>query len=216
MEQRKPRTEPGKKPECCSMKTLTILILITMLVQLFIMLMPVYLGMSFYVNHKDEIEYSKNLHVKKIIDRANDVGDLPIAMVAGDVVNSTQSAKESVAQAIEILSRMNVITKQVKKDIGIIKNIRDITRKLIKPIDEVTDLLNDETREQLHQVIEKINKMLQTLTDDEISNVLNKINSVSNSAEKFLSPENQNRTNHVLKDSDEALSKINNLLGKFN
>ncbi len=58
--------------------------------------------------------------------------------------------------------------------------------------------------------------MLQTLTDDEISNVLNKINSVSNSAEKFLSPENQNRTNHVLKDSDEALSKINNLLGKFN
>ena len=215
MEQRKPRTEP-KKPECCSMKTLTILILITMLVQLFIMLMPVYLGMSFYVNHKDEIEYSKNLHVKQIIDRANDVGDLPIAMVAGDVVNSTQSAKESVAQAIEILSRMNIITKQVKEDIGIIKNIRDITRKLIKPIDAVTDLLNDETRQEVHKVIEKINRMLQTLTDDEISNVLNKINSVSNSAEKFLSPENQNRTNHVLKDSDEALSKINNLLGKFN
>ena len=111
---------------------------------------------------------------------------------------------------------MNVITKQVKKDIGIIKNIRDITRKLIKPIDEVTDLLNDETRKKVHTVIEKINRMLQTLTDDEISNVLNKINSVSTSAEKFLSPENQNMTNHVLKDSDIALSNINKLLGKFN
>lgn len=216
MEQRKPRSDTGKKPECCSMKTLTILILITMLVQLFIMLMPVYLGISFYANNKEALAYSKNLHVKKIIDRANDVGDLPIAMVAGDVVNSTQSAKESVAQAIEILSRMNVITKQVKKDIGIIKNIRDITRKLIKPIDEVTDLLNDETRKKVHTVIEKINRMLQTLTDDEISNVLKKINSVSNSAEKFLSPENQNMTNHVLKDSDIALSNINKLLGKFN
>eukprot|EP00944_MAST-04C_sp_MAST-4C-sp1_P003593 g3593.t1 len=178
--------------------------------------MPVYLGISFYANNKEALAYSKNLHVKQIIDRANDVGDLPIAMVAGDVVTSTKGAKESVVQAVEILSRMNIITKQVKEDIGIIKNIRDITRKLIKPIDEVTDLLNDKTREQLHKVIEKINKMLQTLTDDEISNVLNKINSVSNSAEKFLSPENQNRTNHVLKDSDEALSKINNLLGKFN
>lgn len=215
MEQRKPRTEPGKKPECCSMKTLTILILITMLVQLFIMLMPVYLGISFYANNKEALAYSKNLHVKQIIDRANDVGDLPIAMVAGDVVNSTQSAKESVAQAIEILSRMNVITKQVKKDIGIIKNIRDITHKLVEPIDEVTDLLNSETREQVHKVIEKINKMLQTLTDDDISNVLNKITSVSNSAEKFLSPENQNMTNHVLKDSDLALTNINKILGKF-
>lgn len=216
MEQRKPRSDTGKKPECCSMKTLTMLILITMLVQLFIMLMPVYLGISFYANNKEALAYSKNLHVKQIIDRANDVGDLPIATVAGDVVTSTKGAKESVVQAIEILSRMNIITKQVKEDIGIIKNIRDITRKLIKPIDAVTDLLNDETRQEVHKVIEKINRMLQTLTDDEISNVLNKINSVSNSAEKFLSPENQNMTNHVLKDSDIALSNINKLLGKFN
>ena len=216
MEQRKPRSDTDKKPECCSMKTLTILILITMLVQLFIMLMPVYLGISFYANNKEALQYSKNLHVKKIIDRANDVGDLPIAMVAGDVVNSTQSAKESVAQAIEILSRMNVITKQVKKDIGIIKNIRDITQKLIKPIDEVTDLLNDKTRAQVHKIIQKINEMLKTLTDDEISNVLKKITTVSDSAEKFLSPENQNMTNHVLKDSDLALNNINKLLDKFN
>ena len=81
MEQRKPRN--GKKPECCSMKTLTILILVTMLVQLFIMLIPVYLGTSFYVNNKEELRYSKNLHVKKLIDRANDIGDLPITTVAG-------------------------------------------------------------------------------------------------------------------------------------
>lgn len=96
------------------------------------------------------------------------------------------------------------------------KNIRDLTDKLVKPIDEVTDLLNDKTRAQVHKVIEKINRMLQTLTDDEISNVLNKITTVSNSAERFLSPENQNMTNHVLKDSDLALTNINKLLGKFN
>lgn len=216
MEQRKPRSDTGRKPECCSMKTLTILILITMLVQLFIMLMPVYLGISFYANNKEALAYSKNLHVKKLIDRANDVGDLPITTVAGDVLNSTHTAKESVAKAVEILSRMNVITKQVKKDIGIIKNIRDITQKLVKPIDEVTDLLNDKTRAQVHKIIQKINEMLKTLTDDEISNVLKKITHVSDSAEKFLSPENQNMTNHVLKDSDIALANINKLLGKFN
>ena len=214
MEQRKPRG--SKKPECCSMKTLTILILITMLVQLFIMLMPVYLGISFYANNKEALKYSKNLHVKKLIDRVNDIGDLPITTVAGDVLNSTHTAKESVAKAVEILSRMNVISKQVKKDIRVMKNIRDLTDKLVKPIDEVTDLLNDKTRAQVHKVIEKINRMLQTLTDDEISNVLNKITTVSNSAERFLSPENQNMTNHVLKDSDLALTNINKLLGKFN
>ena len=58
--------------------------------------------------------------------------------------------------------------------------------------------------------------MLKTLTDDEISNVLKKITHVSDSAEKFLSPENQNMTNHVLKDSDLALTNINKLLNKFN
>lgn len=214
MEQRKPRN--GKKPECCSMKTLTILILVTMLVQLFIMLIPVYLGTSFYVNNKEELRYSKNLHVKKLIDRANDIGDLPITTVAGDVLNSTHTAKESVAKAVEILSRMNVISKQVKKDIGVMKNIRDLTNKIVKPIDEVTDLLNDKTRAQVHKVIQKINDMLEKLTADEIANVLNKITDVSNSAEKFLSPENQNMTNHVLKDSDLALANLNKILGKFN
>lgn len=216
MEQRKPRSDTSKKPECCSMKTLTILILITMLVQLFIMLMPVYLGISFYANNKEALAYSKNLHVKKLIDRANDVGDLPITTVAGDVLNSTHTAKESVAKAVEILSRMNLISKQVKKDIGVMKNIRELTAKLIKPIDEVTDLLNDNTRAQVHKIIQKINEMLKTLTDDEISNVLKKITHVSDSAEKFLSPENQNMTNHVLKDSDLALTNINKLLNKFN
>ena len=216
MQQRKPRSDTGKKHECCSMKTLTILILITMLVQLFIMLMPVYLGISFYANNKEALAYSKNLHVKKLIDRANDVGDLPITTVAGDVLNSTHTAKESVAKAVEILSRMNLISKQVKKDIGVMKNIRELTAKLIKPIDEVTDLLNDKTRAQVHKIIQKINEMLKTLTDDEISNVLKKITHVSDSAERFLSPENQNMTNHVLKDSDLALNNINKLLGKFN
>tara|TARA_B100001063_G_scaffold244636_1_gene277927 strand:- start:466 stop:1029 length:564 start_codon:yes stop_codon:yes gene_type:complete len=187
-----------------------------MLVQLFIMLIPVYLGTSFYVNNKEEIQYSKNLHVKKLVDRANDIGDLPITTVTEDVLNSTHTAKESVAKAIEILSRMNVISKQVKKDIGVMKNIRELTTKIVKPIDEVTDLLNDKTRAQVHKVIKKVNDMLEKLTDDEISNVLNKITAVSNSAERFLSPENQNMTNHVLKDSDLALANINKILGKFN
>lgn len=212
---RKPRIDNNRKTECCSMKTLTLLILVTMLVQLFIMLIPVYLGTSFYVNNKEELQYSKNLRVKNLVDRANDIGEIPIALVTQDILNSTHTAKESVAKAIEILSRMNVISKQVKKDISVIKNIRDLTTKIVKPIDEITDLLNDKTRAQVHKVIQKINNMLETLTDDEISKVLNKITSVSNSAEKFLSQENQNRTKHVLQDSDTALASINKILDKF-
>ena len=111
--ERKPRIEAPKK-ECC---TLTLFILITMLVQLFIMLIPVYLGASFYAHNKAELEYSKNLHVKQVIDRVNDIGELPILTIAGDVLNSTSTAKQSVGTAVEILNRMNVISKQVKEDI---------------------------------------------------------------------------------------------------
>jgi len=220
MEERKARlldtpTPPPKKKECCSEKTLSLLILVTMIIQIFIMLMPVYLGVSFYIDNKAELEYSKNLHVKKIIDRINDVGDLPIQTVAGDIVNSTQSARYSVGTAVEILNRMNVISKQVKDDIKVIKNIRTLTESLVKPIDEVTDLLNDKNRKIVHDIISKINRMLKTLTDDEINEVLMKVTAVAGSAEKFLSPENQNITNHVLKDSDIALARVNKLLGKF-
>jgi len=221
MEERKARlldtpTPPPKKKECCSEKTLSLLILVTMIIQIFIMLMPVYLGVSFYIDNKAELEYSKNLHVKKIIDRINDVGDLPIQTVAGDIVNSTQSARYSVGTAVEILNRMNVISKQVKDDIKVIKNIRTLTESLVKPIDEVTDLLNDKNRKIVHDIISKINRMLKTLTDDEINDVLMKVTAVAGSAEKFLSPENRNMTNHVLQDSDIALARINKLLGKFN
>ena len=57
--------------------------------------------------------------------------------------------------------------------------------------------------------------MLKTLTDDEINEVLMKVTAVAGSAEQFLSPENRNMTNHVLKDSDIALARVNKLLGKF-
>ena len=208
-------TPPPKKKECCSEKTLSLLILVTMIIQIFIMLMPVYLGVSFYIDNKAELEYSKNLHVKKLIDRMNDVGDLPIQTVAGDIVNSTQSARYSVGTAVEILNRMNVISKQVKDDIKVIKNIRTLTESLVKPIDEVTDLLNDKNRRIVHDIISKINRMLKTLTDDEINEVLMKVTAVAGSAEQFLSPENRNMTNHVLQDSDIALARVNKLLGKF-
>lgn len=198
------------------MKTLTLLILVTMLVQLFIMVIPVYLGTSFYINNRAELEYSKNLHVKQVIDRVNDIGDLPILTIAGDVLNSTSTAKQSVGTAVEVLNRMNIISKQVKEDIKIIKNIRALTNSLVKPIEEVTDLLNDKNRRMVHEIVAKINKMLKTLTDEEISQVLTKITTVAGSAEKFLSPENRNITNHVLQDSDIALAKLNKILGKFN
>ena len=198
------------------MKTLTLLILVTMLVQLFIMVIPVYLGTSFYINNRAELEYSKNLHVKQVIDRVNDIGDLPILTIAGDVLNSTSTAKQSVGTAVEILNRMNIISKQVKEDIKIIKNIRALTNSLVKPIEEVTDLLNDKNRRMVHEIVAKINKMLKTLTDEEISQVLTKITTVAGSAEKFLSPENRNMTNHVLQDSDVALARLNKILGKFN
>ncbi len=209
-------TPPPKKKVCCNDKTISLLILIAMIIQIFIMLMPVYLGVSFYIDNKAELEYSKNLHVKKIIDRMNDVGDLPIQTVAGDIVNSTQSARYSVGTAVEILNRMNVISKQVKDDIKVIKNIRTLTESLVKPIDEVTDLLSDKNRKIVHDIISKINRMLKTLTDDEINDVLMKVTAVAGSAEKFLSPENRNMTNHVLQDSDIALTRLNKLLGKFN
>lgn len=213
--ERKPRIKSPKK-ECCTMKTLTLLILVTMLVQLFIMVIPVYIGTSFYINNRAELEYSKNLHVKQVIDRVNDIGDLPILTIAGDVLNSTSTAKQSVGTAVEILNRMNIISKQVKEDIKIIKNIRALTNSLVKPIEEVTDLLNDKNRRMVHEIVAKINKMLKTLTDEEISQVLTKITTVAGSAEKFLSPENRNITNHVLQDSDVALAKLNKILGKFN
>jgi hypothetical protein len=212
---REPRIKSPKK-ECCTMKTLTLLILVTMLVQLFIMVIPVYLGTSFYINNRVELEYSKNLHVKQVIDRVNDIGDLPILTIAGDVLNSTSTAKQSVGTAVEILNRMNIISKQVKEDIKIIKNIRALTTSLVKPIEEVTDLLNDKNRRMVHEIVAKINKMLKTLTDDEINQVLTKITTVAGSAEKFLSPENRNMTNHVLQDSDVALARLNKILGKFN
>ena len=101
---------------------------------IYLMLIPVNLGASFYAHNKAELEYSKNLHVKQVIDRVNDIGELPILTIAGDVLNSTSTAKQSVGTAVEILNRMNVISKQVKEDIKIIKNIRALTdsHRLIK------------------------------------------------------------------------------------
>jgi hypothetical protein len=62
---------------CCNMRVLTILILLTMLIQLAVMMTPLVAGYTVYVNNKASFDAIGNLSTRDIVSNLNNVKDLP-------------------------------------------------------------------------------------------------------------------------------------------
>lgn len=200
---------------CCSMKVLTILILLTMLVQLAVMMVPLAAGYTVYVNNKATFEAFGNLSAPAIVDNLNNVKDLPIQSLGKDSKHAMHNAKMATDRILNLLARVKNITGEVDTNADIFKDIRTVLRKTIAPLDSIKDLLNPRMRGTVMKIVEKVLRILDTMSDAEIHELIMSIDKAVLTADRAMSMTNVNKTMHVMEDADKALNKFDLMLSKF-
>lgn len=200
---------------CCSMKVLTILILLTMLVQLMVMMVPLAAGYTVYVNNKATFEAFGNLSAPAIVDNLNNVKDLPIQSLGKDSKHAMHNAKMATDRILNLLARVKNITGEVDTNADIFKDIRTVLRKTIVPLDSIKDLLNPRMRGTVMKIVEKVLRILDTMSDAEIHELIMSIDKAVLTADRAMSMTNVNKTMHVMEDADKALNKFDLMLSKF-
>lgn len=212
---RTPREQPTGVGGCCSMKVLTILILITMLIQVVIMVFPLAAGYTVYVNNKASFDAIGNLSTKDIVSNLNNVKDLPFDSLGKDSKEAANNAKLATNKVLHLLARVKNITGEVDSHTDVFKDVRTVLRKAMIPLDSIKDLLNPKMRGTVLRIIEKVMRILDTMSDTELHNLIQVIDRMAISANIALSNGNINKTMHVIKDADSALSKFDVVLSKF-
>lgn len=215
MVSRKPRECDDGDDNCCNMRLLTLLILLTMLVQLAVMMTPLVVGYTVYVNNKASFDAIGNLSTGDIISNLNNVKDLPIQSLGKDSKHAMHNAKMATDRVLNLLARVKNITGEVDTNADIFNDIRKVLKKTMIPLDSLKDLLNPHMRGTVLKIIDKIMRILDTMSDAEIHELFVSIDKAVVSTNKALSGGNVNRTLHVMDDADKAMNKFDLVLSKF-
>ena len=215
MDKRRPRECDDRDDNCCSMRVLTLLILLTMLIQLAVMMTPLVAGYTVYVNNKASFDAVGNLSTRDIISNLNNVKDLPIQSLGKDSKHAMHNAKMATDRVLNLLARVKNITGEVDTNADIFNDIRKVLRKTMVPLDSIKDLLNPRMRGTVLRILNKIMRILDTMTDAEIHKLIMSIDRMAISANKALSSRNVNKTLHVMDDADKTLNKFDLMLSKF-
>ena len=215
MDKRRLRECDDTDDNCCSMRVLTIMILLTMLVQLAVMMTPLVAGYTVYVNNKANFDAIGNLSTRDIVSNLNNVKDLPIQSLGKDSKHAMHNAKMATDRILNLLARVKNITGEVDTNADIFKDIRTVLRKTIAPLDSVKDLLNPRMRGTVMKIVEKVLRILDTLSDAEIHELIMSIDKAVLTADRAMSMTNVNKTMHVMEDADKTLNKFDLMLSKF-
>ena len=215
MEKRRLRECDDRDESCCSMKVLTLLILLTMLIQLMVMMVPLAAGYTVYVNNKATFEAFGNLSAPAIVDNINNVKDLPIQSLGKDSKHAMHNAKMATDKILQLLARVKNITGEVDTNADIFKDIRTVLRKTIVPLDSIKDILNPHMRGTVMKIVEKLLRILDTMSDAEIHELIMSIDKAVIAANRAMSVTNVNKTMHVMEDADKAMNKFDLMLSKF-
>ncbi len=215
MDKRRPRECDDRDDNCCSMRVLTLLILLTMLIQLAVMMTPLVAGYTVYVNNKASFDAIGNLSTRDIISNLNNVKDLPIQSLGKDSKHAMHNAKMATDRVLNLLARVKNITGEVDTNADIFNDIRKVLRKTMVPLDSIKDLLNPRMRGTVLRILNKIMRILDTMSDKEIHKLIMSIDRMAISANKALSSRNVNKTLHVMDDADKTLNKFDLMLSKF-
>ncbi len=200
---------------CCSMRVLTIMILLTMLIQLAVMMTPLVAGYTVYVNNKANFDAIGNLSTRDIVSNLNNVKDLPIQSLGKDSKHAMHNAKMATDRVLNLLARVKNITGEVDTNADIFNDIRTVLRKTMVPLDSIKDLLNPHMRGTVLRILDKVMRILDTMSDAEIHQLILSIDKAVLAANRALSIGNMNKTLHVMDDADKTLNKFDLMLSKF-
>lgn len=215
MDKRRLRECDDTDDNCCSMRVLTIMILLTMLVQLAVMMTPLVAGYTVYVNNKANFDAIGNLSTQDIVSNLNNVKDLPIQSLGKDSKHAMHNAKMATDNVLRLLARVKNITGEVDTNADIFNDIRTVLRKTMVPLDSIKDLLNPHMRGTVLRILDKVMRILDTMSDAEIHQLIMSIDKAVLTANRALSIGNVNKTLHVMDDADKTLNKFDLMLSKF-
>jgi len=211
----KPRDPRYPANNGCSMRTLTVLILIVMVFQLMVMLLPIGGAVTIYVNNKATFDAIGNISTGEIVANMNNLKDLPIRSIGKDTNETIRNANIASAKVLKLLAHIKKLTGNVETSSDIIDDVRSVLKKAMIPLDSMKDLLSPHMRGSVLRIVEKVMKILDTFTDDEIHNLILAADKAVLSMDSALTFKNVNKTMHVVEDADKALLKFDALLSKF-
>ena len=207
-----PVREPRIKNERCTMKTLTLAILIVMIIQVTIMLVPITTAGVIYNNNRENFIALGNVEGTRLV---TDINHLPLAAIGKKSNSAMDDAKHALHETLLMVEKAKIITKRLHNGTILFDNIQKLIAGAIEPLEGITDLLSPQMRGTIKHILDKVLRIIENMSDEEIHDLIMKLQKVSEQANGLLSVSNQNKTMHVIEDADITLLKMDKMLSKF-
>lgn len=192
----------------CSFKCILVMIMATLIVQVFLMTLPVGVGVVVYGRHHEKFEAAGNLDAKAIVSNVNHIRDFPIKDLA-------DASKRATIDGVRLLKRLEQLSIKIDNNTDIFGDVKRVLHAALGPLDGANKLLSPKMRGTFLMIVQKIMRILDNMTDDEIHRLIESAAKASEAASHMLTDNNINKTMHIMNDADETMMKFDKMLSKF-
>jgi flagellar basal body-associated protein FliL len=192
----------------CSFKCILVMIMVTLIVQVFLMTLPVGVGVMVYGRHHEKFEAAGKLDAKAIVTNVNHIGDFPMEDLVG-------ASKRAAVDGLKLLKRLEELSIKVDNNTDIFGDVKRVLHAALGPLDGANKLLSPKMRGTFILIVEKVLRILDKMTDDEIHRLVESAAKASEAASHMLTDNNINRTMHIMDDADYTMMKFDKMLSKF-
>lgn len=192
----------------CSFKCILVMIMATLIFQVFLMTLPMGIGVMVYDRHHEKFEAAGNLDAKAIVSNVNHIRDFPIKDLA-------DASKRATIDGLKLLKRLEELSIKIDNNTDIFGDVKRVLHAALGPLDGVNKILSPKMRGTFLLIVQKVMRILDKMSDDDIHKLVQSAQKASVAATHMLTDNNINKTMHVMHDADDALMKFDRMLSKF-
>lgn len=192
----------------CSFKCILVMIMVTLVFQVFIMMLPVGVGVVVYGRHQEKFEAAGNLDAKAIVTNVNHIRDIPMK----DIVDAS---KRATIDGLKLLKRLEELSIKIDNNTDIFGDVKRVLHAALGPLDGANKMLNPKMRGTILLIVQKVLRILDHMSDEEIHRLVISAAKASEAASHMLTDSNINKTMHIMNDADETMMRFDKMLSKF-
>jgi hypothetical protein len=192
----------------CSFKCILVMIMATLIFQVFLMTLPMGVGVMVYDRHREKFEAAGNIDAKAIVSNVNHIRDFPIKDLA-------DASKRATIDGLKLLKRLEELSIKIDNNTDIFGDVKRVLHAALGPLDGANKLLSPKMRGTFLLIVQKVMRILDKMSDNEIHKLVMSAQKASEAASHMLTDNNINKTMHIMDDADTTMMKFDRMLSKF-
>jgi hypothetical protein len=180
----------------------------TLIFQVFLMTLPMGVGVMVYDRHREKFEAAGNIDAKAIVSNVNHIRDFPIKDLA-------DASKRATIDGLKLLKRLEELSIKIDNNTDIFGDVKRVLHAALGPLDGANKLLSPKMRGTFLLIVQKVMRILDKMSDNEIHKLVMSAQKASEAASHMLTDNNINKTMHIMDDADTTMMKFDRMLSKF-